>query len=188
MRSALPVLLLVAFLASLPRAAVAAEAPPSKPSATKPVVGALLFGIPWAASWAISMRAMLKHAADCGSASDAADAADAASYRSSSPDAAARAIQADVNQIVVCGEQPAERSLWVPLAGPWLTLSAGSWSGAQRVALAADGVAQAAGIGLLVWGIVEGASGRGDATGEAAKLEVRPLVGASNGVSLVARF
>jgi hypothetical protein len=53
----------------------------------------------------------------------------------------------------------ADRLLWIPLAGPWVTLSSGQppggpWTGEQKALLVADGIAQDVGFAVLAYGVV----------------------------------
>jgi hypothetical protein len=52
-----------------------------------------------------------------------------------------------------------DRLLWIPVAGPWMTLSSGQppggqWTGEQKALLVADGIAQDVGFAVLAYGVV----------------------------------
>jgi len=73
------------------------------------------------------------------------------------------------------------QALYLPVAGPMLSLET-SRSKAMDVALVCDGVAQAAGIGILVYGLLH------QRDLPTRTVEVRPMVGASAGVAVAGRF
>lgn len=89
-----------------------------------------------------------------------------------------------------------ERSLWIPLAGPWMTLSSGQipggqWTGEQRTLLVADGIAQDVGFAVLAYGVLRKlASAQRTPHAEApAAVVVRPGAGtAMAGLTVAASF
>jgi hypothetical protein len=171
MRATVAALSVASFLvvaATSPRALAEEKKSPIERS---PLVvgGALIFGGAWLSSSAVSLGATIQQWGAC---QDAQNAADAANARANSPQGSAAALQANVNEIVVCGNHPAAESLWIPIAGPWVALSSGGSSTAAQVALVGDGVVQAAGLGMLLVGLV---------AGELAQPSTPPSIGLTSG-------
>jgi hypothetical protein len=164
-------------------------APASHVLAPSPLIvgGALLFGLSWTASSSVSLGASIRHWNQC---TDAQNAANAANSRVTSLSTDLTALSANINAIAVCDTQPASASLWIPVAGPWVTLSNGSWNGLQQAALVADGVAQAAGLAVLAWGLLEGPLASHPSTPtDAPAIEVRPGAQSSPaGLTVIGRF
>ncbi len=143
------------------------------------VTGAVTFGATWAASYAAFVGAEIGQLKQCNDATAAAQGHrgfDALSY--------------DINEAVACTEKPAEHYLWVPAAGPWITLSRGQFTGAQRAVLVADGIAQGAGLALLAYGVYLQATSRAQVeTPRSSAFRLHPGAGPSiAGLTLSASF
>jgi hypothetical protein len=170
---------------ALPRTAASQESPRPKTSPVL-VTGAVLFGASWLTSEGVALGSLIRWQVECNAAQNAASAANAhvTSFQSE-----VTAAEANVNEIITCGSQPQERDLWIPLAGPWVTLAQGPWNGVQTATLVADGVAQAAGIVMIAYGLLSGQLAKRPTATEAPGIVIRPGAGTSAaGLTMVAQF
>jgi hypothetical protein len=106
------------------------------------VAGGVAFGGAYAASYVAAMYALVKHQVDCESARRDAAAAPPGIER------ATRGLDASITCIL----PPAERHLFVPIAGPFMTLGEGRHGAGAIALLVADASAQIAGLGLVAIG------------------------------------
>jgi len=86
-------------------------------------------------------------------------------------------------------ERSSRHPLWVPLAGPFLTLDAGRSTG-ENTALVLDGLVQCGGLALMIYGLVVGDPVLlPDAPDRPARVSIQPLLGrGGTGASLVVTF
>ena len=164
--------------------ASAQETPPSRPVPRLPYVvsGAVLFGSSWAASYAVWLNSEVRQVVQCNSAMATAQAHQA--------DASWGGLGYELNAIAVCGSRPVEQYLWVPVAGPWVTLAHGQFDGASQTLLVADGVAQGVGLALMAYGLLRRVAAPVASEGtEVPRVLVQPGAGTTPaGLTLVGRF
>jgi hypothetical protein len=175
---------LMAGMHSVSTSASAQETSPARPAPALPYVvsGAVLLGSSWAASYAAWLDSEIRQTVQCNNALASAQAHQA------DPDWGGLGYQLDA--IGVCGSPPADRNLWIPLAGPWMTLAQEGYGSVARAFLVADGVAQGAGLALMAYGLLRrfAESPRsGDTT--TPSILVQPGAGTSTaGLTVLGRF
>ena len=175
---------LIAGMGFVATRAAAQETSPSRPAPWLPYVvsGAVIFGSSWAASYAVWLNSEVRQVVQCNGAMATAQAHQA--------DANWSGLGYELNAIAVCGSRPVEQYLWVPVAGPWVTLAHGQLDGASQTLLVADGVAQGAGLALMAYGLLRRVAAPVASEGtEVPPLLVQPGVGTSAaGLTVIGRF